>query len=214
MGTFIDLTGKRFGRLIVIERVENKCGSSIRWLCRCDCGNTKIIQGGSLKRNKTKSCGCLYKTHGQSYTRLYRCWGGMVQRCTNYNDIETYHLYGGRGITVCDEWREFVNFKCWALANGYKEHLTLDRIDNDGNYEPSNCRWATMKEQNNNTRRNVHIKCPDGRVLTRMQLAEEIGIDYHVIKGRHITNPNISYERLIRPVGKQQKSRINNPKST
>lgn len=150
------------------------------WLCRCECGNLVITTTDTLKRNRRTSCGCSKKKslrksssqirkikdysknkydhmeapeHGYSRTRLYNIWQAMKTRCYNKNH-KYYKDYGGRGITVCPEWQhDFLKFREWALQNGYKENLTLDRIDVNGNYEPGNCRWATMKEQNENKRK-------------------------------------------------------------
>ena len=164
MSRFIDLTGQRFGRLTILYRDDKfkKSGKKeTAYVCQCDCGAVKKIFAYSLKSGNTVSCGCqslenrikAKTTHHLTGTRIYRIWRGMKTRCENSNDYH-YKFYGERGIRVCAEWQEFEPFYDWAIANGYTDDLTLDRIENNGNYEPSNCRWVTQKEQSNNTRKN------------------------------------------------------------
>lgn len=153
---FIDLTNEKFDEWTVIKRVENNKNGSTMWLCRCSCGKERIVYGGSLRIGRSKSCGHYYRArgnpkHGGRWTKLYMVWASMRSRCFTVSN-KNYENYGGRGITVCKEWDDFSVFREWALANGYKQGLSIDRIDNDGNYEPSNCRWATPHEQRINQR--------------------------------------------------------------
>lgn len=190
-----DLTGNKFGKLTVIGlKDKNSKSDKLKWICKCDCGNTReiCVTTYSLTSGKTKSCGCYqkevmvdigkknrkYKREG--YYRLYTIWRGMKKRTNDKSDLN----YGGRGITVCKEWGEYLNFKEWALNNGYSDELTIDRINNDGNYEPSNCRWATPKEQSNNTRRNVVIEY-NGEYKTISEWSNITGIREGAINKRY-----------------------------
>lgn len=193
----LELTGKRFGRLEVLKRVNNGYNRQSYWLCKCDCGNTKVIRGTHLTAGKIKSCGCIVKemgrehfsTHRLSKTRLYNIYRGMKERCYNPKN-ETYRIYGNRGITICNEWNnDFVSFYNWAMANGYNDKLTIDRIDVNGNYEPTNCRWATPKEQSNNTRRCIYVTY-NNETHTLTEWARIIGADKEVIRTRYHRNKN------------------------
>lgn len=200
----IDLTGQKFGRLTVIERTKNDPARAPRWVCRCDCGNEKIVFGGHLRDGNVQSCGCLRRevvgarsaeiarrighdntTHGMSKTRLYNIWHSMKSRCLNEKD-GAYFRYGGRGITVCEEWLKFEPFRDWALSTGYREDLTIDRKDNDGPYSPDNCRWATAKEQANNRRyydQRKWVTC-NGETKTLEEWAKIYNIDRATIQRR------------------------------
>lgn len=160
----IDLTGKKIGRLTVLERDRNRTGKGAYWICVCECGNRVSVSGDNLGKN-VNSCGCLRSqntksmksSHGMRYTKLYGVWCSMKSRCHNPNS-KSYKNYGGRGIYVCDEWRNsFESFCKWSKENGYKEGLQIDRIDNEKGYYPDNCRWITRKENMNNTTKNVFI---------------------------------------------------------
>ena len=165
------LIGEKFGRLTVLEYSHANTHREPFWVCRCDCGTIKTVIGASLKNGHTQSCGCFRREeaikratkHGMNYTRIHIVWTAMKERCENPNH-KHYKHYGGRGITVCDEWRkDFVAFKDWAYANGYDENApkgqcTLDRIDVNKNYSPDNCRWVSMAEQAKNKRKKSNLK--------------------------------------------------------
>ncbi len=185
-----DLTGRRFGKLKVKEMAKYRKGRRVVWTCECDCGNIIDIPGVNLtKKNGTKSCGCICRKHGMFGTRIYGVWRSMKERCYVESNI-SYHNYGGRGITVCDEWQEFIPFMEWAYANGYDEtaergECTLDRIDVNGNYEPSNCRWVPMSVQSNNRNDNVYIEY-NGVVDTLSNHARNAGIKPTLAEDRKI----------------------------
>lgn len=182
MGKLKELAGVRFGRLEAIERTRNSRGD-VAWVCKCDCGNMVIVKTSDLTSGNTKSCGC-YKIdgikkrrtkHNKSKSPLYGVWNTMKSRCYNENS-EKYKNYGGRGITICDEWlNDFQCFYDWAMANGYREGLTIDREDVNGNYCPENCRWATPKQQANN-RTSSRFLTFDGETHTLQKWSELTGI--------------------------------------
>lgn len=214
----IDETGKRYGSLVVIELYGKKyypSGSKRLWKCKCDCGNEIIAEISPLKDGRTISCGCYHKSHignkkhGASNTRLFRIWANMVNRCTNPH-TPRYKDYGFRGITICEEWLGkdgSSNFIEWALRNGYQDNLTLDRINNDEGYSPSNCQWSTYQKQANN-RRNNHLITYKGRTQTISQWADEIGLSQSVISDR-LNKLNWSIEKTFETpyLGKQGEKR-------
>ena len=190
---FEDLTGKRFGKLTVIEHAGEHiapCGTKRQlWRCVCDCGAEKVVQSNNLKNGTTVSCGChrldkIIKhntVHGGSHDRLYEIWKSMKRRCNSHND-KHYSTYGGRGIRVCREWADsYQSFKDWAYENGYDDsanfqECTLDRIDNNGNYEPSNCRFVGKIEQMNNMSTNRHVTF-NGEKMTIAEFSRMLHID-------------------------------------
>ena len=201
-----DLTGQRFGRLLVVaptnKRTKNR---RVIFECVCDCGNTCYAVGQSLLSGAKQSCGCLQKelasngnkTHGQTHSRLYGIWSGMKTRCNNENE-KIYKRYGALGVTVCEEWNRFEPFYKWAMNNGYTDCLTLDRKDNNKGYSPDNCRWVTMKEQENN-RRNNRLLTYNGETKTISQWANDTGIKYTTLY-RRITNGWTAESALTTPV--------------
>ncbi|MBQ0113389.1 MAG: hypothetical protein KBT03_09690 [Bacteroidales bacterium] len=183
MGNYVDLTGRTFGKLTVIK----DCGWSDKsrnriWECKCECGNTTKALYSNLVKGRTKSCGCakpIHYKHGLWNSRIHGILSNMKQRCYNKNCIEYKH-YGYRGIKICDEWMDkengFKNFIDWSFANGYKENLTIDRIDNDKGYYPENCRWTTYKEQRENSRNNIFFFVLDGEKLCVSDICKRLGI--------------------------------------
>ena len=175
--------GEKYGRLTVIKNHHPKDEVT----CICECGNIKVARATNVFYGGTKSCGCLFKEgnnlkHGGRGTRIYQIWKGMRERCYT-KTCSIYKNYGARGITICEEWSDFNVFKEWALKNGYADDLSIDRIDVNGNYEPSNCKWATMKEQANNTRNN-HFLTLNGERKTISQWAEKTGLRSATIASR------------------------------
>ena len=180
-----DFSNKRFGRLIVIKRVDNNKFKQVQWLCKCDCGNEKIITANALRSGNTKSCGCLkkeqdyiniaQKTHNMSNTRLYNIWRGMKNRC-NSSTGKRHKFYHDKGIKVCEEWKNsFQIFYDWAINNGYNDNLSIDRIDNDKGYYPNNCRWTNSIQQNNNQSNNIRLLYK-GKEYSIKELAEQNNI--------------------------------------
>lgn len=196
MAESINLAGQRFGRLTVLDVAARKNG--IVWRCLCDCGAETLARAGHLRAGSKASCGCAVvdaarenqkaaiaaiTTHGISHSRLDHCYKNMVSRCYNPKN-KRYDKYGARGIAVCAEWRnDKLSFFRWAMANGYADHLTIERDKVNGNYGPSNCRWATLKEQMNNQTNSVFLDW-NGRRQTIAQWAEELGIKYGALQHR------------------------------
>lgn len=190
--------GERFGRLVVIKEVEPrqcKKGKVRRFLCQCDCGNTTTVAINHLVSGETKSCGCYKKepslmaAKSQKYpkhmtsSRLYTIWNGIKSRCY-VKASSSYKRYGAKGITMCDEWKnDFVSFYNWSIENGYADNLTIDRINGEGNYEPSNCRWASYTKQANNTKANVFLTL-NGRTHTFAEWGRIVGIKSTTLQQR------------------------------
>lgn len=195
------MAGEKFGRWVVTD--DNEVNKQL--FCKCECGNERWVDKRNLQKNLSKSCGCLQrqsaskslKTHGDSYSRLYRIFANMKTRCTNPN-TSSWENYGGRGITLCDEWMKFETFKQWATTNGYSDDLSIDRIDNDKGYYPENCRWATRVEQNSNTRNNIFIY-HNGEKLTLKQFSETTDVDYKTMQMRYKSGVRGNME-LSKPV--------------
>lgn len=184
---FIDLTGKRFGRLVVV-RFGGVVKKVTKWVCRCDCGNEKQVNSGALRQRQTNSCGCwrqdsariISRTHGLSKTAEYKTWQQMIQRCDNQGDAN-YPNYGGRGISVCEKWQNFENF--YADMGKRPSGMSIDRKDNDGNYEPGNCRWATLIQQNRN-RRSTRNVTYNGQTLCVSEWALRLNITPQSLSAR------------------------------
>lgn len=189
MPRFEDLTGKPYGRLRVLSRAENK-GKHVSWRCRCVCGAETVVRAFALKCGGVQSCGChqlkraieVNTKHGKYRTAEYRVWIGMVQRCTNPKH-KMYALYGGRNIVVCEAWRRSFEAFLSDMGKRPSPKYSLDRVDTNGHYEPSNCRWATQKEQCRNTRRNKIIEY-DGAMMTLVEWSELLDINYGTLQAR------------------------------
>ena len=194
--------GKKYNRLTVIS-FHHKENKREYYLCKCDCCKEKIVNKTELVRGNVKSCGCLRKencanrSHNLSNSRIYRTWTNMKARCYNKKD-ERYRLYGGRGIHICDEWKNsFLSFYNWAISNGYKDNLQIDRINNDGNYEPSNCRWADRKTQCRNKQKNIFL-CYKGEKHCIAEWAEKLKIKSVTIRAR--LRKGYSIENILKDV--------------
>ena len=211
MGKFIDRTGIKYGRLTAIKIIGGR--KPIYWLCKCDCGNYDEVSASNLQSGVVKSCGCLndevITKHNQSHSRLYKVFNSLKQRCINPND-KGYKNYGGRGITVCDEWLDkengFINFYNWAMANGYDENAkfqecTIDRIDVNGNYCPENCRWVSNKEQALN-RTNSRIFEYKGKKQTLKEWSKELNVSYKIFQT--YTHKGQSIEEILNEIKQRE----------
>ena len=201
-----DLTGQKFGLLTVIGLAETDTRKTY-WVCKCDCGNMKTVRSDSLLCGAIKSCGCIKRRqdevnltknhrHRMSGTRIYQEWQGMKGRCYNKGNAR-YANWGGRGIEVCEQWRNsFENFYAWAMANGYQDDLTIDRIDNNGDYCPENCRWVSQKEQSRNRRSNINITIGNS-TRTLIEWCEIFQVDYADVNARYHRNKNATIDYLF-----------------
>lgn len=207
---FIDLTGQRFGKLVVICRDKNGHRKETQWKCLCDCGNYTVKRANGLIHGISTNCGCETRKklaestrknktkHGETHTRLYRIYTQMKRRCDSPY-LEVYQYYGGKGVTVCQEWLDsYEAFRDWALANGYSDDLTIDRIDVNGNYCPENCRWVDMKTQCRNRTSNIQITV-HGETHCIVEWSEITGIKASTIYMRLRRGWNT--ERLFEPIG-------------
>ncbi len=205
---FVDRTGQKFNRLTFVKFIEVK-NKTTYWEVKCDCGFIKTISSSGVVSGKIISCGCYRnqilrspKTHGGSHDTLYGLWRGIIQRCTDKN-CKIYKHYGGRGISICNEWKnDYLVFKNWAIQNGYSKELSIERIENNGNYEPGNCRWATDKEQSRNRRNNVRITI-DGVTKILKDWCIEYGVNSNSVSTRINRGWN-AIEALRTPMGPQR----------
>lgn len=196
--------GQKFNKLTYLGE-DIKKNNKVYVLCQCECGTIKYIERSCLINNRIKSCGCIrlftsYKnldtsTHGLSNTRIYKIWKGIKNRCLN-KKTPSYRNWGGRGITICDEWKnDFLPFYNWSMSHGYSDELSIDRINNNGNYEPNNCRWATRKEQNRNTRQNTFYTYK-GETHCLKEWSEKLNFSYKLLQQR-IKRDGLSFEEAI-----------------
>ena len=185
MSVLIDISGQRFGRLLVVRRVASDKLGKATWMCLCDCGKEQISLGANLRNGNTISCGCSRIKHDHavngSQNKEYEAWASMVKRCTNPNN-RYYHLYGGRGIVVCNRWRQFINF-LFDMGIAPNKHDSLERIDNNGPYNKTNCCWTTSRKQARNTRKN-RLLTHNGRTQCLSAWSEETGVHRATIVSR------------------------------
>jgi hypothetical protein len=206
---YIDITGRRFGKLTVIKISDKRNSSNdILWECQCDCGKYKLIISGSLRHGMTASCGCLqgHPTHGDWNKRIRIIWINMMRRCYKTTDKQ-YMDYGGRGIRVCQAWKNYSKFKDWAYSNGYKDDLTIERIKVNKGYNPNNCKWATRTEQANNRRSN-RLLSVNGEVKTIADWGRISGIKPSVISSRVIMGWSAN-DAIFKPINKKGDKNVN-----
>lgn len=215
-----DLTGQRFGRLVVIG-IDDRNTRKTYYNCQCDCGKVKSVRSDNLIAGRIQSCGCMKREqdrenltanhkHKMSHTRIYKCWQHMKRRCYSPQD-KRYNHYGGRGITVCDEWRDDFNaFYKWAIENGYSDDLTIDRIDNDKGYSPDNCRWADTTTQSRN--RSCTIKITIGYSTRNLsEWCEIFDLDYKTIAARYHEGNKRGLDDLFKPIRRFRGNREQHP---
>lgn len=194
----LDLSHEKFGRLTPMKPSRTVSGK-YAWICKCDCGKYITVRTADLRRGHTQSCGCYQaeqvRTHGLSKTAPYHTWRKMVARCCDETDKD-YSNYGARGITVCTDWLDYSKFYEWALQNGYKRGLTIDRIDNDKGYCPSNCRFITMREQERNKTNNIHVTY-DGEEMLLVEFAERHNIPYTTVYWRYKHDRDLKTGRCV-----------------
>lgn len=201
----ISLIGQKFGRLTVIDFDHKDATNKTYWLCECACSdrNKVVVYSGNLKSGTTRSCGCLAREravetntkHGLSKTRIYHIWQHIIQRCENKNDKD-YPRYGGKGVTVCDEWHNFELFKDWSMSNGYDDALSIDREDVYAGYYPENCRWVDQIIQQNN-KRNNHLITYDGITHTIAEWSRILNVNYQTLNGRIKRNDMRDFENYF-----------------
>ena len=209
----LNLTGKIFGRLTFIKEVKQRKNGNVQWLCRCECGKMRRVRTDSLTSSNTRSCGCykrdrtseIRRKHGESgnkKSRLYKIWAGVLVRCSH----KKFKNYGGRGITGCPEWSDYMVFRDWALVHDYREDLEIDRIDNDGDYCPENCRWVTRKVNSRNTRR-TRWETIDGVTKSLADWCDIYNMSYAVVYRRLVSGWEL-LDALKRPVQKCVRTKL------
>ena len=216
MAKKFNLVGQTFGRLTVIMATDQRKNGYVLWLCKCECQNEVLVRTGDLTSFNTQSCGCYkrertceaHTIHGESgsnRTLLYRVWSSMLNRCSD----KTQKNYGGRGIKVCEEWRAFIAFRDWALEHGYRKGLEIDRIDNDGDYCPENCRWVTHSDNQRNTRR-TRWETINDKTKSLAEWCEINSMSYEVVYQRLVRGWNV-VDALTTPVRNNGKGKPKKP---